>query len=109
MVWSGVLFIRPVPGRPEDQRQRVMLPDDIEVFDWKILFAPVARRGDDRLVLAHHGFEIFDSLQRDILLRLAKINERPCISPVLRDHHLDGGVAIDLFGPGSLMARWQSQ
>ena len=81
-----------------------MLPDHLKACGRKILFAPVAGGGDDRLVLAHHVVEIFDPFQRDILFRLAEINECPCISPVLRDHHFHGSVAIGLSGPRGLMA-----
>src|SRR5882762_9000444 len=49
-VWTPVLLVRPVPRRPKNQRQRAMLPNDIQVFAWKILLAPVARRGNDGLM-----------------------------------------------------------
>jgi hypothetical protein len=55
-------------------------------------------------VLAHHGFEIFYPLQRDILFRFAEINECSRMSTVLRDHHFHGSVAIGLFGLSPLMA-----
>jgi len=46
-------------------------------------------------MLAHHGLEVFNSLERNILFCFAEINERPSIRTVLRDHYLYGFVVIE--------------
>ena len=40
---TGFLLVRPVPRRPKNQGQATDAPNDIQVFAWKILLAPVAR------------------------------------------------------------------
>jgi hypothetical protein len=52
-------------------------------------------------MLAYHGLEVFNPLERDILFCFAEINERPSIRSVLRHHYLYGFVVI---GPVACVA-----
>ena len=96
LVRPVIFLIRLVPRRPKNERQRAVPPDNVEIVHGKILFSPVARRSDDRLVLAHHLLEILDRLQRDVVLRISEIHKRTRVSAVLGNHHLDGAIRIDL-------------
>src|SRR6266446_9833758 len=95
-VWPVIFLIRLVPGRPKNKRQRAVPPDDIEIVHGKILFSPITRRSDDRLVFTHHLLKVFDHLQTYVILRVAKIHEGARISATLGNHHLDWTIWIDL-------------
>ena len=43
LVRSVIFLVRPVPGRPENKRQRAVPPDYIEIVHGEILFSPIAR------------------------------------------------------------------
>src|SRR6266849_935014 len=72
-----------------------MPPDDVQVCSRKTLFTPVARRSDDRLMFADHRLEIFDRLDRDSVLRVAKIHERTGVSAMLGDHYFHRCIGIN--------------
>src|SRR4030095_10902250 len=95
LVRSVVFLIRPVPRRPKHKRQRTVPPDDIEIVRGKILFSPVTGRRDDGLMFTHHLLKILDRLESDIVLRVAKIHERPGVCAMFSNHHLDRAVRID--------------
>ena len=46
-------------------------------------------------MFADHLLEIFDCLQSDVVLGVAKIHERPGVSTMFRNHYLDRTIAID--------------
>ena len=94
-VWPVIFFIRFVPGRPKNKRQRAVPPDDVEIVHREILFTPVARRNNDRLVFADHLFEIFDRLQGHIVLLIAKIHKSARVNSVVGNNHLHRAVRID--------------
>ena len=54
-------------------------------------------------MLAHHGLEVFNSLERDILFCFAKINECSSIRAMLWSHYFYGGIVIRLAAFGPLM------
>src|SRR6185369_4916225 len=89
LVRSAIFLVRLVPRRPENQRQRAVPPNDVEIVCRKILFSPVARRNDDSLMLADHLLEVFDCFERHVVLRIAKIHERARVNAMIRNHDLD--------------------
>src|SRR4030095_4882931 len=95
LVRAAIFLVRLVPRRPENQRQRAVSPNDVEIVCRKILFSPVARRNDDSLMLADHLLEVFDCFERHVVLRIAKIHERARVNAVIRNHDLDRAVRID--------------
>jgi len=101
-VRSLFLFVGTIPGRPENERERAVLPDHLQVGSRKALFSPVAGRRDDRLVFPDHLFEVFDRLERDGVFRFAKIDEGAGVGAVLRKQHLHGSVRVQLGNDGGL-------
>src|SRR5262245_13801472 len=77
------LLIRAVPGRPENQWQRPMTPDHAQIGGGKTLFTPVARRSDDRLVLANHLLKAFHRFECDRVLRFSKIDVGTGVNSIL--------------------------
>ena len=71
-----------------------MSPDDIEIRSWKTLFSPIARRSDDRLMLANHLFEIFDCLQSDVVLFVAEIEIGSGVGSLVRNYDFDRLIRI---------------
>src|SRR4029450_6083113 len=76
LVRPAIFLVRLAPGRPENQRQRAVPPNDVEIVGRKILFSPVARRNDEGLMFSHHLPELLDRFERHVVLRIAKIHER---------------------------------
>src|SRR5207249_9218800 len=60
LVRAAIFLVRPVPWRPENQRQRAVPPNDVEIVGREILFSPIARRSDDGLMFSDHLLEILD-------------------------------------------------
>ncbi len=104
-----IFFIRFVPGGPKNKRQRAVPPDDVEIVHREILFSPVARGSDNRLVFADHLLEIFYCFQTDVILRIPEIHKRAGISAVLRNDYFDGAIWIDVRSNGRFATSGQEQ
>ena len=87
---AAIFLVRLVPRRPKTRGSDPCRQIDIEIVGRKILFSPVARRNDDRLLCLPTIFlEIFDRFERHVVLRIAKIHERARVNAVIRNHDFD--------------------
>src|SRR5207249_1376986 len=95
LIGAAILFVGPVPGRPENERQGAVSPNHVQICRWETLLTPITRWRDDRLMFANHCLEILDDLQRHIVFLVSKIHERPCICTVFGNHDFNTAVWID--------------
>ena len=109
LVRPVIFLVRLVPWRPKNKWQRTVPPNDIEIVHRKILFSPIARRRDDRLVFTHHLFKVLDHLETDVILFVTKIHERTRVSTALGNDRLHGAIWIDVRNRDVLSASDQRQ
>ena len=95
LIWSPILFVGLIPGRPVNQRRCSMSPDHLEVRQGKALLAPVTWRGNDRLMFSDHLLEIFDHFQRNLVLGIAEVDERAGVNAAVGNFDFDRTVPID--------------
>src|SRR5260370_11361156 len=105
----AIFFIGFVPRRPENERQRTVSPNDIQIVRRETLLAPIARGSNDGLMFADHCLEILDHFQRHVIFLVTEIHERAGVSAMFGNHNLNGTIGIDGGNRRTLVASSECQ